>query len=343
MFGRVLAFIVVIAAFCNLAVNAAEDGLVMPLWARDGKVMGDVEFGRKYPSNTIKKERVLDTASSYKTDPFGLASLFLSEAAYCGSVLGQGSFLNIDFSQIAYARDFVVTNEFAVGKDGSITGFVGYQPSTSAIWVSFRGSSDLENWITNLDFIRRSYRLGGCSGCSVHEGFSTAAQEAIPSIAAAVSSLQNQYPNYQIVVTGHSLGAALATLTALDLAVTYGFGSGVRLYNYGSPRVFNHAGANFASSGVINIAARRTHCKDIVPHLPYEIFGYRHIDDEIYEGCSIEEYPRGSGGGPLKTCSGEEDPHCADQWDGHSIADHLLYGGIAMGINGCQYLYSGTR
>lgn len=347
MFSRVVALIVLIAAFFNLAVNAAGDGQVKPLWAKDGKVMGDVEFARKFPNqkDTSKRKRVLqngDTASSYRDDPFGLASLFLSEAAYCSS-LGGGSFMDIDYTQIPRVGDFVPTSEFVVGSDGSITGFVGYQPSVGAIWVVFRGSSDIENWITNFDFVRQSYPLGGCSGCSVHEGFYQAEQQAIQRIANAVSSLINTYPNYQIVVAGHSLGAALATLTALDLAVTYGYGSGVSVYNYGSPRIFNENGANFASSGVINIAARRTHCDDPVPHLPQEIFGYRHIDDEIYEGCSIAQFPRGSGGGQLKTCYGQEDPNCADQFDGTVIADHLLYGGIAMGSDGCQYLYSGTR
>lgn len=346
MFGRVLALIVVIAAFCHFPVNATEDGQVKPLWAKNGKVMGDVEFARKYPNHSdASKKRKLqngDTASSYLSDPFGLASLFLSEAAYC-STLGGGSFLQIDYSQISNVSDFVPTNEFVVGSDGSITGFIGYQPSVSAIWVVFRGSSDIENWITNLDFVRKSYPLSGCGGCSVHEGFYTAEQQAIGQIASAVSALNQQYPSYQIVVTGHSLGAALATLTALDLAVTYGYGSGVSVYNYGSPRIFNEAGANFASGGAINIAARRTHCKDIVPHVPMEWLGFRHVDDEIYEGCSIADYPQGSGGGPLRTCSGEEDSNCADQWDGDSVADHLLYGGISMGSGGCSSLYSGTR
>jgi len=334
MFSRLLSLIVVIAAFCLLTVKAEQNlrnELVQPNYAKHTKVMGDREYARKFPDRKDASPRTLtDSAAYYPQDPLGYASLYLSEFAYCSN---GGDFMGLNYSGVSYVQDFVPTAQFAVGSGGSITGFIGYQPSVSTIWVAFRGSSDIANWITNLDFIRQSYPL--CSGCSVHEGFYTAEQEALPQVQNAVSQLVSQYPSYNIVVTGHSLGAALATLTALDLAQTYG--SGVSVYNYGCPRMFNQAGANWASSGVINIGARRTHYQDIVPHLPQEIFGFVHTNGEIYEGGPISSYPNFPGG-PLQDCSGEEDPNCADQWDGTSIADHLLYSGVAMGSGGCQYL-----
>ena len=55
---------------------------------------------------------------------------------------------------------------------------------------------------------------GKCSGCSVHEGFYKAEQGVYSTVYDEVSRLVNEYPSYQIVVTGHSLGAALATLRA---------------------------------------------------------------------------------------------------------------------------------
>ena len=339
MLSRILALIVVIAAFCNLTVNAGQNlrnDLIQPNYAKKTKIMGDVEFARKFPNQTDTSPRLLsDTAESYPSDPLGYASLYLSEFAYCSN---GGNFMNLDFSGVSYVQDFVPAAQFAVGSDGSITGFIGYQPSVSTIWVAFRGSSDIANWITNLDFIRMSYPL--CSGCSVHEGFYTAEQQALPQIQNAVQQLVAAYPSYSIVVTGHSLGAALATLTALDLAQTYG--SGVSVYNYGCPRIFNQAGANWASGGAVYIGARRTHYQDIVPHLPQEIFGFVHTNGEIYEGGPISSYPNFPGG-PLQTCSGEEDPNCADQWDGTSIADHLLYSGVALGSGGCQYIMPGMQ
>jgi len=321
MFSRLLSLIVVIAAFCLLAVKAEQN-------LRNELVQ---------PSNAkVNQKRSLgDTAETYPTDPLGYASLWLSEFAYCPSGT---NYMNLNFAGKADTQDFVPTAQFSVADDDSILGFIGHQHSKSAIWVAYRGSSDIENWITNLDFIRMSYPL--CNGCSVHEGFYTAMLKAIADIRSAVAQLHAAYPSYRIVVTGHSLGAALATLTALDLAQTYG--SGVKLYNYGCPRIFNDDGANWASSGVIDIVARRTHYRDPVPHLPGEMFGFHHTIGEIYENGPIGDYPNFPGG-PLRTCSGEEDSDCADHWDGiwpyeFTTADHLLYSGVHMGSGGCQYL-----
>ena len=152
---------------------------------------------------------------------------------------------------------------------------------------------------------------------------------------AKLSNLASKYPGYKIAVTGHSLGAALATLTALELIDS--FGSKVVVYNYGCPRLFNGDGANWASSGVVNIAARRTHYKDIVPHAPPYLSGYRHTVGEVYEGGPSSDYPNFPGG-PLQVCEGEESDKCADQWDIGSISDHLLYSGVHMGTGGCEYL-----
>ena len=50
------------------------------------------------------------------------------------------------------------------------------------------------------------------------------------------------HPTAAVKTTGHNLGAALATLTAMDLAHDY---DGVSCYNYGSPRVGNAAFSAF--------------------------------------------------------------------------------------------------
>jgi acetyl esterase/lipase len=51
----------------------------------------------------------------------------------------------------------------------------------------------------------------------VHQGFYSTEQALIQDVLAAVSELQLKYPTYNVRVTGHSLGAAVALLTALDL------------------------------------------------------------------------------------------------------------------------------
>ena len=80
----------------------------------------------------------------------------------------------------------------------------------------------------------------------------------------SLSNLTSQYPDYKIIVTGHSLGAAIATLISLDLQ-NDNF-KNVHLMNFGSPRVGNTEFANFTTNQLID-ASRVTHYKDTVPHV----------------------------------------------------------------------------
>jgi len=203
---------------------------------------------------------------------------------------------------------------------------MGYQSSLNAIFVSFQGSQDINNWVTNLDILTTAYPY--CDGCEVHAGFYGAQRKVIDGIMSEVKSLRQKYSSATIVVVGHSLGAALATLTALDF-VHAGL-SPIKLFNYGSPRVGNTNFADWVTktiepSGKIQVT-RSTHYKDMVVHVPmHERF--THIAGEIYEDLHSN--------GPLYDCQGEEDEKCSYQWHITSVDDHLLYQGLVMGGSGC--------
>ena len=96
-------------------------------------------------------------------------------------------------------------------------------------------------------------------------------------------------------------------------------------------------GANFASAA-IGTHYRRTHYKDMVVHVPPMATGFVHTSGEVYEDGTISSYPNYPGG-PMKSCSGEEDETCADQYNGMSVPDHLLYEGIPLGSSddSCAY------
>jgi predicted lipase len=271
----------------------------------------------------------VDHLGDYSSDSAGWASLWHSETAYCLDFEGR----NYDANE--YTKSFVFTYHI---QDTSrhTEGYIGYQPDIKAIVVSFRGSEDFQNWLSDLEVIRVDYPL--CEKCSVHKGFYHAEQAVYSGILGEIKRLRGQYPSYDIVSTGHSLGAALATLVALDLG-NDGFNN-VKLYNYGSPRLFNQAAANYASASGsgISIKARRTHYKDIVVHSPMHSMGFVHTTGEIYEDGPSSTYPDYNGG-PLKNCDGEEDPSCADQWSFTSASDHLLYSGLVMGEGGCGVSY----
>lgn len=83
-------------------------------------------------------------------------------------------------------------------------GYIGYTTSQSTIYVAFRGSESIQNWIDNLDAVLTTY--SACSGCEVHKGFYGAEQDCISDVVSQVKSLKSRFPSYKVIVTGHSLG-----------------------------------------------------------------------------------------------------------------------------------------
>ncbi len=80
----------------------------------------------------------------------------------------------------------------------------------------------------------------------------------------------------ELIATGHSLGAALITLYALDSAVNHALVPAA-VYTFASPRVGD---ATFASCYAANLPLtwRVANSVDIVPYFPPELVGYVHVD-----------------------------------------------------------------
>lgn len=245
---------------------------------------------------------------------YGNITLMHSESAYCD----YNNYMTKSYKGLL--ADFVPT--YSIYDPSHDThGYIGYSSSQQAIYVAFRGSESVQNWIDNLDVVLTPYPL--CSGCNVHKGFYEAEQSSIAVIIKEVKSLKSKYPSYPVILTGHSLGAALATLTTMDLMVN-GV-TPVRMFNYGSPRVGDDAFAAYVSARIVD-RYRVTHHKDMVPHSPmHERF--THISGEYYQPADAVQ---------LQACTGYEDPNCSYQWHITSIDDHLLYLGVVMGESGCS-------
>ena len=82
------------------------------------------------------------------TDQQARISLELSQNAYCG----HGHYLDHTYS--GPATGFVATKSIYSGIWQDTEGFVGYLPSDSSIYVSFRGSLTIQNWITDLSIAK---------------------------------------------------------------------------------------------------------------------------------------------------------------------------------------------
>lgn len=132
--------------------------------------------------------------------------------------------------------------------------------------VIFRGTQpdDISDITTDVEFLRCDWRGGG----SVHRGFATA----YDSIHGWLDQQVKHTEPIQMLITGHSLGAALATLAASIYPAAH-------LYTFGSPRVGD---GEFADSFVSRTVARFVNCADLVTRIPPEPMGYQHVGTERY-------------------------------------------------------------
>ncbi|KAJ1949980.1 hypothetical protein EC988_004558 [Linderina pennispora] len=204
---------------------------------------------------------------------------------------------------------------------GANVGYVAYKESTKEIIISFRGSQTLFDWITNADFGQDAWP-SSVSGSKVHSGFLDAHKAQASTIQAKIAELVAKYPTFNIVFTGHSLGGALASIGAADLArLQPTWASRIVLYTYGQPRTGNSAYASWVQNLGFPIF-RVTYQEDMVARVPPTSFGYSHHSQESW-------YPTGGG---LKFCGANgESSTCINSISVFSLstADHSDYPGLA--------------
>lgn len=185
----------------------------------------------------------------------------------------------------------------------------------NATVFAFRGSVNVDNWISNLQFsVIAPYED---HEIKVHKGLYHEYLSYKEEISAYL------VPGDKIVLTGHSSGAAMSMFFAYDIYRDYD----VVVYTFGKPRIGN---AKFAESADAINHFRVTHADDIVPHIPEEVLGYRHTSVEVWNYDDTSNNYKVCADNEDKSCSNSCAPlHCT------SIPDHLFYLGMAIGSESC--------
>ena len=174
------------------------------------------------------------------------------------------------------AADTITRSEFQRTFLTDNTGYLALSHTAQKIVLAFRGSQSVQNFLNNLNFPFKPVEY--CAGCFVHGGFNLAWKEVRANVIDDLVAARTAHPDYELVITGHSLGGALASLAAADLR-SEGYPSA--LYTYGSPRVGNDAWTDFVTAQPGG-NFRVTHGSDPVPRVAPVLLAFRHISPEYF-------------------------------------------------------------
>ncbi|KAK9460412.1 Alpha/Beta hydrolase protein [Lipomyces oligophaga] len=212
--------------------------------------------------------------------------------------------------EIFYPGVEIVTSFTNTAYDTSCTGYIAvdHRPGFERILLVFRGTQTFTNWLTNIDTLQIPYKSTSmpCPGCTVHRGFYTSYVDTKDYITPTLKDLIKKYPEYSLLVTGHSLGGAIAVLAGADLL---GMGYKPEITTFGQPRVGNSRFADFFDFLVLSsdiVRYRVTHKSDPVPQVPSGA-DYKHDSNEIY----ISKGPLSPSPEDCYICEGQEDSECS--------------------------------
>jgi triacylglycerol lipase len=144
------------------------------------------------------------------------------------------------------------------------TGFQAFVGSTNDfVIVSFAGTSELIDYVTDLTFASRPETIRGIPG-NVHIGFLNVLERSWAKLLELVK--KHSTDNKPILMTGHSMGGAQAVISAARLA-KLGFPVD-SIYIYAVPRIGDETYANHIESQFPKRVWRFVNNEDIVPRLP---------------------------------------------------------------------------
>ncbi|KAJ8324151.1 hypothetical protein O5D80_007357 [Batrachochytrium dendrobatidis] len=172
-------------------------------------------------------------------------------------------------------------------KHGAAVGAIVLHKQSKSIVIIFRGTASSHEWRTNLNFAKAKLSpllFTGSVGTippnvMLHSGFQKAYLKIQEQLRFSLNVIVSKFPQYKIIVTGHSLGGALASIAIMDIALHHKkhMAAQMHLYTYGMPRTGNGAWANWVNKVGFGSVYRIVRTNDPVPHLPVNLIGYKHF------------------------------------------------------------------
>lgn len=195
-----------------------------------------------------------------------------------GNAVSAGG-INYTVVTTIYANDLATDINPSRGDDEVSIGLI-CQDQAGNVVIAIRGTEGTLEWIHDAEFLQVPCPFLVGAGhtedgfTAMYESLRTGAAANSPSVVRALATLQYPRSVSSMTICGHSLGGALATLLALDLAANTAF-TNPAVYTYGSPRTGDSL---FASTfdQVVKNSYRVANRLDIVPTLPPPV-DYDHV------------------------------------------------------------------
>lgn len=202
---------------------------------------------------------------------------------YCGDLISR-----IEINKLCEKTEIIYSpSQFNPPKDMTIINFLYYNnfiigfiglDNSNNIWITFRGTETITEWyqdftvsqkLINLNTNNNLEKISFLENENVycHSGFLTIYETFKEKILNSIKSIKNIN---NIIITGHSLGSALATLTTLNLIeLNY---KNIYTYVFASPRVGNKELAktitNVGKGKNLKCFYRINNLSDIIPTIP---------------------------------------------------------------------------
>ena len=158
----------------------------------------------------------------------------------------------------AKTRWGLATCEFIEADDTQcfVASSAGTGSTAAVVVVAFRGTESLGDWLADLNVLSTTHSYG-----TVHRGF----RSAYSVVDARLRAELRKFPGVPVLITGHSLGGALATIAAAEWQGTFD----VRwIYTYGQPAVGKGRFPAFMAQHYGSRLIRVVNDDDIVPQVP---------------------------------------------------------------------------
>ena len=210
--------------------------------------------------------------AAYAIDPTNTAN-------QAGQVVPVGA-VNYQVVTSIFANDLATDMNPNRGKARVSIGLILQAATAGDVVIAIRGTEGIREWINDAEFgLVPSPFLAGAGHTEdgfteMYNSMKTGLDPSTPTVTRALSTIAFPRPVTSLTICGHSLGGALATLLALDVAANTAF-KNPTVYTYASPRT---GGPQFAATynQVVPNTNRIASRLDLVPKLPLPPL-YEHV------------------------------------------------------------------